>query len=121
VQSKYSVWVVNLHKTVVEMEAEHQSGIAWFIAHRALHLRPDHMFHIRACLGVVLQAQVRRVLCHQQWHGQEETRHGESKPPEAQGSCSHLDLVLALAVFGTLDGSGVFVASFSFCMSFIAD
>jgi hypothetical protein len=60
-------------------------------------------------------------LCHQQRHSQEKAGREERKQPEAQGSCSHPDLVLGVPVFGTSDGSDVFVVSFLFCIGFIAD
>jgi len=60
----------------MEMEAKHERGVARVSTHRALHLRPDDVLHVGAGLGVVLQAQLRRVLRHHKrggHAGQEET------------------------------------------------
>jgi len=65
----------DLHEAVMEMEAKHERGVARVSTHCALHLRPDDVLHVGARLGVVFQAQLRRVLRrHKRGHaGQEET------------------------------------------------
>jgi hypothetical protein len=84
--------VAALDEAVMEMEAKHQGGVARVGAHRALHLRSDDVLHVRARLGVVLQAQAGRVLRHQRRHGggQEKAGHGEGEPLHPCGGHSEL-------------------------------
>jgi hypothetical protein len=38
----------------VETEAEHEGGVVRVLTHHTLHLRPDDVLHVGACLGVVI-------------------------------------------------------------------